>query len=96
MNALKEIRVTESYLGLDQKDRNCQHEKPLNNCTSRQYIDTFLGQCGCLPFNIKQFAKVYFHVHTNVREDIQMFINYILGKSLHLITRAGLCEQCEG
>ena len=53
LNSLKEITVTESYLGLDQDVRKCQNDEPLNNCTTRQYLDTFLGKCGCLPFNIR-------------------------------------------
>ena len=35
-NALKEIRVTKSYLGLDEDVRGCQDEEPLNNCTTKQ------------------------------------------------------------
>ena len=58
LNVLKEIRVTESYLGLDQDFRQCQNEEPLNNCTTRKYFDTFLGECGCLPLNIRLFHKV--------------------------------------
>ena len=59
LNALKEIRVTESYLGLDQDVRKCQDEEPLNNCTTRQYLNTMLGECGCLPFNLTLFHKVH-------------------------------------
>ena len=60
LNALKEIRVTESYLGLDQDVRGCQNEEPLKNCTTRQYLKTMLGECGCLPFNFRLFHKVHF------------------------------------
>ena len=45
--------VTESYLGLDQEERGCQNEETLDNCTSRQYYDTILEKCGCLPLNIR-------------------------------------------
>ena len=62
LNALKEIRVTESYLGLDQAIRKCQDKEPLNNCTTRKYLDTLLGECECLPLNIKTFQKVHFFV----------------------------------
>ena len=62
LNVLKEIRVTESFLGLDQDVRQCQHKEPLNNCTTRQYLDTFLGECGCLPLNIRLFHKVTFKI----------------------------------
>ena len=50
--AMKEIKVTESYLGLDKNIRECQPEEPFYNCTTRMYHDTFIEQCGCLPLNI--------------------------------------------
>ena len=28
LNAVKEIKVTDSYLGLDMKDKGCQNEEP--------------------------------------------------------------------
>ena len=52
LNVLKEIEVTDSYLGLDQDVKECQNEEPFQNCTTRHYIDTIFGNCGCLPVNI--------------------------------------------
>ena len=60
LNVLKEIMVTESYLGLDQNTRKCQKLEPLHNCTTRQYFDVTFKKCGCLPFNMRISAKVYF------------------------------------
>ena len=53
LNALKEIDVTESYLGLDQDVRGCQNKESYHNCTTRKYIDTLLDKCGCIPLTIK-------------------------------------------
>ena len=58
LNALKEIRVTSDFLGLDQDDRKCQNEEPLSNCTTRQYHHTMLKKCGCLPVNNGLLHKV--------------------------------------
>ena len=58
LNALREIAVTESYLGLDEKDRGCQNNEPMDVCTTRHYIDTLLKQCKCLPLNIQVSVKV--------------------------------------
>ena len=58
LNVLKEITVTNDFLGLDQDDRKCQNEEPLTNCTTRQYLDTLLGECGCFPVNIGLSQKV--------------------------------------
>ena len=52
LNAVNEIKVTESYLGLEQNIIGCQNEESLVSCTTRKHIDTFLQQCGCLPFNL--------------------------------------------
>ena len=61
LNAIKEIKVTESYLGLDIEDRGCQNEEAVEECTTRQYIQNLRQKCGCLPFQItasKEFHNV--------------------------------------
>ena len=58
LNALKEIKVTDSYLELDQGTRECQMEEPFYNCTTRKRIDTVLEQCRCLPFQMRRSLKV--------------------------------------
>ena len=60
INVIKEIQATESFLELDEDIRKCQTKEPLSNCTTRQYIDTIVRKCGCLPFNIIQTHKVYY------------------------------------
>ena len=64
LNVLTEIEVTESYLGMNEEDRNCQDVEPFYNCTSRQYRDTILAQCGCLPLsmNLSNDIKVKFNI----------------------------------
>ena len=46
LDALTEIEVTKSFLGLDEEVRHCGNE-PLYNCTTRKYLDALLGKCGC-------------------------------------------------
>ena len=58
LNDLKEITVTDSYLGLDENVRGCQNDEPLLNCTTRRHRDALLRDCGCLPFNIGLSDKV--------------------------------------
>ena len=58
LNALKEIKVTESYLVMDQEVRKCQNEESYHNCTTKQYINTHLNKCGCLPFSMGTITKV--------------------------------------
>ena len=58
LNVLKEISVTESYLGLDQEVKGCQNDEALEECRARNYIDTLLQQCKCLPLSIRVSEKV--------------------------------------
>ena len=51
LNILTEIKITDSYLGLDQETRECQNEEPFYNCTTRTYLENVLRECGCLPAN---------------------------------------------
>ena len=65
LNAIKEIKVTDSYLGLDIEDRGCQNEEGVEECTTRQYIETLLHKCACLPLKIaidRNVRKYYRHL----------------------------------
>ena len=59
MNVLKEIKVTESCLGLSEKDRECQNREDLEDCTTRLYEAAFLDQCECKPLSIRTSQNVY-------------------------------------
>ena len=59
VNVMKEVEVTESYLGLDQKVRGCQKEESFHNCTTNHYFDSLLEKCACLPFKIRLSDKVF-------------------------------------
>ena len=61
LNILKEIKVTDSYLGLDPSIKGCQNTETLENCTTRYYIDNLIAQCKCVPFNMGQLARVHFN-----------------------------------
>ena len=58
LNAIKEIKVTDSFLGLDMEDKGCQNEEPIENCTTRHYIETLLHQCSCLPLKLTEAQNV--------------------------------------
>ena len=59
VNVVKEVEVTESYLGLDQKVRGCQKAESFHNCTTKHYFDSLLEKCACLPFKIRLSDKVF-------------------------------------
>ena len=73
LNDLKEIDVTDSYLGLDQEVRGCQNEEPQDHCRTRVHRDTLLEQCGCLPFNIRLSDNVWTELSKTLECDKSFF-----------------------
>ena len=66
LDAVKEITVTESYLGMDMDTRKCQNDEPMENCTTRHYIDSVSHLCGCLPLSIANTNNVNHISHFNI------------------------------
>ena len=54
INVVKEIKVTDSYLGLGQEMTGCQMMETFDECTTRH----FQNISGCVPFNIKRPGQV--------------------------------------
>ena len=61
LSVLKDIQVTESFLGLDAKTRECQNDEPYDDCMKKNYVDEVSGQCSCLPFGIQHLYPVCSH-----------------------------------
>ena len=57
LDVLKETQIMDSYMELDEDVRGCQNEEPFDNCTTRQYIDSILKTCGCVPYSINLSRK---------------------------------------
>ena len=60
VNNVKELKVTESFLGLNEEVRECQDRDGILSCTTRQYLHTILEECGCLPINMKLSLEVLY------------------------------------
>ena len=58
LNNIKEIKVTEDFLGLSVAKRKCQNEESYEECKTRNYIDALMKTCKCLPFVIGEADKV--------------------------------------
>ena len=58
LNVVKEVKVTDSFLGLDSDVKGCNMEETFENCTTKIYVETVKQKCGCLPFNIYLSDKV--------------------------------------
>ena len=68
LNDLKEIDVTDSFLGLNQEIRGCQNEESHDTCVTRVHRDTLLKQCGCLPFNMRLSDKVWIELSISLKQ----------------------------
>ena len=62
LNILKEVEVTNSFMGLPLDDRKCQNEENFLDCSTRNHLENVLENCGCLPMSIGSFIK-------NVKEE---------------------------
>ena len=87
LNAVKEIKVTESYLGLDESVKDCQTEESIENCMTWNFINSVLHQCECLPLSIRINSKVQFLIFTKYYKFLT-----IVGPHLHSRT-IGLCTE---
>ena len=93
---MKEIKVTDSFLGFDKDVRGCQNEEPYSNCTTRKYRYTILKECGCLPLNIRLGYKVCLYKGRKNALDFYLTICFhILGNTLHFFKGAGVCKQSQ-
>ena len=52
LNAVKEIKVTESFLGLDNDIKQCQTKDSYLDCTSKHYMERVTQDCGCVPLSL--------------------------------------------
>lgn len=58
LNSVKEIKVSESFLGLSESVRECQNREASETCKSRKYVETLLKNCKCLDFSIHHLYGV--------------------------------------
>ena len=54
LNNVKEIEITEDFLGLDQSVIKCQTRESIDTCKEWLYIDSLMAKCGCLPFSLNR------------------------------------------
>ena len=80
LQSLKQISVTDSFLGLDVNSRKCQNVRTFNDCKTMLYIEKMRYECGCLPLSHILSEKVY-NKFQNCR-----FLNMIPYKKDHLCT----------
>ena len=74
--SLKEISVTDSFMGLDQNTRNCQNIETYDDCKTRLYLDHLRQKCGCLPLTLRLSGEVKCipNLHLNYFKIIHIYL----------------------
>ena len=62
LNNLKEISVTDSFMGLDRATRNCQETESYDDCKTWIHVENLRHECGCLPLSLRLSEKVKVHI----------------------------------
>ena len=56
--SMKEISVTESFMGLDRDTINCQNIETYDDCQTQLHVENMRQHCGCLPLSLKLSEEV--------------------------------------
>ena len=59
LTSVKEIKVTEEFMSLDLKTKNCQNETTLQDCQQAKYIKNLTLKCQCIPYNLRNYSATY-------------------------------------
>ena len=59
LQSLKEIKVSDSFLGLNVNLRKCQNIETNIDCKTRLYIKNMMKEGGCLPLTHIMSEEVY-------------------------------------
>ena len=55
---MKEIKVTDSFMGLDEDARSCQNIETYDDCNTRLHLKNLRQECGCVPLSLKLSEEV--------------------------------------
>ena len=59
LNVVKEVKVTEAFLGLGKEVIKCQNDETYDDCRTRRYFDAIKNVCQCLPFSVRRSNEVW-------------------------------------
>ena len=62
LNNIKEISVTDSFMGLEKDTRKCQNIETYDDCKTRLYIEHLRQECGCLPLSLRLSGEVKYKI----------------------------------
>ena len=62
LHSMKEISVTDSFMGLNIESRKCQNIETFDDCKTRLYVEHLRKECGCLPLSLRLSEKVKYQI----------------------------------
>ena len=62
LHSMKEINVTDSFMGLDKNTRKCQNIETYDDCKTRLHIEYLKQECKCLPLSLRLSKKVIYDI----------------------------------
>ena len=55
---VKEIDVTEAFLGMDEETKLCQSEETPEDCWMKNHFKEGIVKCKCTPYGLRNYSKV--------------------------------------
>ena len=55
MSAIKDIKVTDKFVGLGEGVTKCQTMEYKVDCQTREYREKVLSECNCSPYQLKSY-----------------------------------------
>ena len=55
LNVVKEMKVTDSFIGLPHGVKQCQNKEVYLDCKTKEFLEALVNTCMCLPFSLKYF-----------------------------------------
>ena len=58
LNVMKDVKVTDSFLTLDENVIECQNDTTFENCVTQNYLEGYIKKCNCLPIQVRLSTEV--------------------------------------
>ena len=56
LSDVKEVFVTEDFLGMDDEIKLCQNEGTTEDCWMKNYLRKGFSKCKCLPYELRNYS----------------------------------------
>ena len=103
LSAVKQIKVTEEFMKLDDEIKNCNNRQSYEECATKAYLEHLKQECKCVPYELRNYSRLD---EVNVNISLFMFKLMIqtlcVGKNYDCVAKLKFPEDikckksCEG